>query len=142
MVASGPNSKITCRQAPQGEQATPWSLVTATASISIFGPSSATAEKMAVRSAQLVIPYEAFSTLQPLKICPLVRRMAAPTRKFEYGAWAFFMTFLAVCSSFARTAEDDVFLCVGNRVLKVLVHRANALCGIVRNCKPWLQVAA
>src|SRR5579862_1672092 len=103
---------MTCRHAPQGEHATPWSLVTVTASISMFGPSSATAEKIAVRSAQLVIPYEAFSTLQPEKILPLVNRMAAPTWNLEYGACAFFITLVAARSSCVRKAGDNDFLLI------------------------------
>jgi hypothetical protein len=101
---------MTCRQAPQGEQATPWSLVTATARISIRGPSRATAEKIAVLSAQFVIPYEAFSTLHPEKISPSVVKIAAPTRNFEYGAWAFFMTLRAVRNNCSRTPADSVLL--------------------------------
>ena len=50
--------------------------MTATARISIVGPSCATAEKIAVRSAQFVMPYEAFSTLHPEKILPLVSKIA------------------------------------------------------------------
>lgn len=49
---------------------------------------AATAEKMAVRSAQIVSPYEAFSTLQPQNSLPSGVRSAAPTRKCEYGAKA------------------------------------------------------
>src|SRR5437879_6178824 len=109
MIASGPNSEITWRQAPQGEQGTPLSLVTATARISILGPNSATAEKIAVRSAQLVIPYEAFSTLHPAKISPPAVRIAAPTRNFEYGAWAFCIAFSARRSSFSRVSADSIF---------------------------------
>src|ERR1700733_5008694 len=105
---------MTWRHAPHGEQATSWSFTTETARISILGPSCATAEKIAVRSAQFVIPYEAFSTLQPVKILPLVSRMAAPTRKFEYGAWAFFITLVAARSSFFRTLAETIFLLIGN----------------------------
>src|SRR5215469_5129985 len=101
---------MTWRHAPHGAHGAPLSLVTTTASISIFGPNSATAEKIAVLSAQLVMPYDAFSTLQPAKIFPFVRRTAAPTWKFEYGAWAFFITLLATCSSFSRTPETGFFL--------------------------------
>ena len=42
-AASGPNSKITWRQAPQGEQGTFCALVTATARSLTSGPSSETA---------------------------------------------------------------------------------------------------
>jgi deoxyribose-phosphate aldolase len=48
--------------------------------------------------------------LQPAKILPLVSRMAAPTRKFEYGAWAFFMTLRAAASSFSRIADEGADL--------------------------------
>jgi hypothetical protein len=47
-----------------------------------FSP-AAMAEKTAVRSAQLVRPYDAFSTLHPLKILPDEHRRAAPTWKLE-----------------------------------------------------------
>lgn len=56
--------------------------------------------------------------------------MAAPTWKFEYGAWAFFITFFAACSSFIRMAVDDL-LCFGKRVLKAFV-RSTMLC--VESC--------
>jgi hypothetical protein len=78
------------------------------------GPNCATAEKMAVLSAQFVIPYEAFSTLQPEKISPLVVKIAAPTRKFEYGAWAFFMTFRADCNNCSRAFGGRVLLRMSN----------------------------
>ena len=40
----------------------------------------------AKRSAQIVAPYEAFSTLHPVNTLPVRVRMAAPTRYLEYGA--------------------------------------------------------
>ena len=62
----GPVQAPVPSQAPQGEQAMFWLLVTATATIFGFGP-AATAAKMALRSAQMVRPKERFSTLQPQK---------------------------------------------------------------------------
>ena len=44
---------------------------------------AATAAKTAVRSAQLVSPYDAFSTLQPAKSWPSSANTAAPTGNFE-----------------------------------------------------------
>src|ERR1700693_341866 len=63
--------------------------------------------KIATRSAQMVSPYVAFSTLQPEKILPEVLRKAAPTRKFEYGAWAFSLACLAasISKSFSVTLK-------------------------------------
>ena len=78
---------LTWRHAPHGEQATPRSFTTATARIrTCLPPRAATAEKIAVRSAQLVSPYEAFSTLHPVNTSPVSSRTAAPTRNLEYGA--------------------------------------------------------
>ena len=45
----------------------------------------ATQGAMVQRSAQMPTGVEATSTLAPLKYAPVVRRMEAPTRKFEYG---------------------------------------------------------
>jgi hypothetical protein len=70
----------------------------------------ATAEKIAVRSAQLVIPYEEFSTLQPTKTSPFVVRMAAPTRKLENGAYAFLATLRAARSRRLRVATGTLFV--------------------------------
>src|SRR6267142_1512238 len=80
------NSQITWRHAPQGGVSLSVSVTTAMAS----KPRSPSlmALKMAMRSAQTVRPYVAFSTLQPPKILPDVARRAAPTLKLEYGAWA------------------------------------------------------
>src|SRR6266849_8426776 len=80
------NSQTSCRQAPQGEVRASVSVTTAMAS----KPRSPSlmALKMAMRAAQTVRPYVAFSTLQPPKILPEAARSAAPTRKLEYGAWA------------------------------------------------------
>src|SRR5712664_3172669 len=87
------NSQISWRHAPQGGVSVSVSVTTAIAS----KPRSPSliALKMAMRSAQTVRPYVAFSTLQPPKILPEVARSAAPTRKFEYGACAFSLACLA-----------------------------------------------
>jgi len=44
---------------------------------------AATAMNMAVRSAHMVRPYEAFSTLQPAYILPAALTTAAPTAYLE-----------------------------------------------------------
>src|SRR5439155_24190226 len=87
------NSQMSWRHAPHGGVKASVSVTTAMAS----KPRSPSliAVKMAMRSAQTVRPYVAFSTLQPPKILPEVARSAAPTRKFEYGAWAFSLACLA-----------------------------------------------
>src|SRR6202030_3503259 len=87
------NSQMSWRQAPHGDVSVAVSVTTAMAS----KPRSPSlmALKMATRSAQTVRPYVAFSTLQPPKILPEVARRAAPTRKLEYGAWAFSRACLA-----------------------------------------------
>src|SRR4029077_1104067 len=81
------NSQINWRQAPHGGVSASVSVTTEIAS----NPRSPSliALKMAMRSAQTVRPYVAFSTLHPPKILPEVARSAAPTRKLEYGACAF-----------------------------------------------------
>src|ERR1700731_3871393 len=56
---------------------------------------SLTALKIATRSAHMVRPYVAFSTLQPPQILPEALRDAAPTRKLQYGAHASSIAFLA-----------------------------------------------
>jgi len=94
-----------------------------------LGPSCVTAEKIAVRSAQFVIPYDAFSTLQPAKILPLEVSIAAPTRNLEYGACAFFMAFFAEPSSRSLVSAGSVFLRMVNN------HRYSKE-RIVRHCKP------
>src|SRR5262245_60710959 len=83
MGKSGANSTSTCRQAPHGE----WPPGVATAiATQFFDSPAATALTTADRSAQIVRPYEAFSTLQPVKILPEAVNSAAPTLNFEYGA--------------------------------------------------------
>src|ERR1700726_2670193 len=68
---------------------------------------SLTALKIATRSAHVVSPYVAFSTLHPPKILPEALRRAAPTRKFEYGACAFSLACLAasISKSFSVTLK-------------------------------------
>ncbi len=73
--SSGANSTITCRHAPQGE----WPPGVATAIAIHCRSPAAMALHTAERSAQMVRPYDAFSTLQPVKIFPEVVSKAAPT---------------------------------------------------------------
>src|SRR5882762_7674479 len=87
------NSQINWRHAPQGGVSV--SVSVTTAMVSKPRSPSLIALKMAMRSAQTVRPYVAFSTLQAPKILPEVARRAAPTRKFEYGACAFSRACLA-----------------------------------------------
>src|SRR5882724_12953687 len=87
------NSQINWRQAPQGGVRVSVSVTTAMAS-KPRSPSLIPL-KMAMRSAQTVRPYVAFSTLQPPKTRPELARTAAPTRKLEKGAWAFSRACLA-----------------------------------------------
>jgi hypothetical protein len=49
------------------------------------------------------MPYEAFSTLQPVMIRPSSTSAAAPTLNFEYGAYAFLATAKAVLLSKAQS---------------------------------------
>ena len=73
----------------------------------------------AVRSAQIVKLKELFSTLQPVNIFPEAVNAVAPTRKFEYGACAYF---------FAATAAAINFLYCGETRLLVMTekYRKNA----------------
>jgi len=79
MKHRGPNSFKTCRHAPHGGVREVVGVYTTTAVI-LDSPSD-TALKTAVRSAQLVRPYEEFSTLHPEKILPELVHTAAPTAK-------------------------------------------------------------
>src|SRR5581483_3942111 len=97
---------MTCRHAPHGAQGTSLAFTTVTALISMPGPSFATAAKMAVRSAQLVSPYDAFSTLQPAMISPVLVSTAAPTWKLEYGAYACFVAARAAFNSCSLMAAE------------------------------------
>src|SRR5271156_5979970 len=83
------------------------------------------AEKIAVRSAQFVIPYEEFSTLQPAKTRPFEVRMAAPTRNWEKGAYAFFMTLRAARSRRSRVTAGTLVVCIPRPNL--LCHRSRSL---------------
>lgn len=82
-IISGLNSAKTCLHAPHGNAGVLPEEVIAIESISL--QPSETALKTAVLSAQLLKPYETFSTLHPLKIFPLDVIKAAPTLNFEYG---------------------------------------------------------
>src|SRR2546423_6593908 len=81
---SGLNSARTCRQAPHGNAGF-LEFVTMPIATKSFSP-AAIAAATADRSAQIVRPNDTFSTLQPLKIFPLLVLTAAPTVNFEYGA--------------------------------------------------------
>src|SRR5207247_6107435 len=76
-ISSGANSARNCRQAPQG---TIGSLVSATTAIATNSRSpAATALAIAIRSAQIVRPYEIFSTLLQTKTAPDLHLTVAPT---------------------------------------------------------------
>src|ERR1700719_91307 len=98
------NSQMICRQAPHGGVSVSVSATTAMAS-KPRSPSEM-ALKMAVRSAQHVKPSVAFSTLQPENTRPDFARSAAPTRKFEYGAWAFSRACLAAVINASYSVID------------------------------------
>src|SRR6266545_7673989 len=87
MSRSGANSLIVCLQDPQGGDGSSDSLAIAISSNDVSP--CATAAATATRSAHSASPYAAFSTLQPVTISPLEASTAAPTRKREYGAYAF-----------------------------------------------------
>src|SRR5205807_4224642 len=84
-AGSAANSRKTWRQPPHGELGGDVSVHTATASS--FSAPASTAAAIALRSAHTPSGYDAFSTFTPSKICPFTRT-AAPTRNFEYGAYA------------------------------------------------------
>ena len=67
----------------------------ATAIVSILFSPSDIALTTATSSAQTVAGYDAFSILQPVYIFPESVISAAPTLKFDYGAYAFSAIFLA-----------------------------------------------
>ena len=92
------NSTKTCRHAPQGG-------TDVGDTIAIDRQDrlpAAMAETAAVRSAHIVKPYELFSTLHPKNISPSVANNAAPTVKFENGAYAFVAHSLASRSSSSK----------------------------------------
>jgi hypothetical protein len=80
-VSSQANSASTCRQAPQGNAGVLPSATTAIAARRLAP--AAMAADTALRSAQMVRPYEAFSTLHPVKTLPSSEATAAPTRNSE-----------------------------------------------------------
>jgi hypothetical protein len=51
--------------------------------------------------------------------------MAAPTRNFEYGACAFFITFLADRSSFADTVAGIVFWRITEKFSRLTGNRGS-----------------
>ena len=61
---------------------------------------SLTALHAAVRSAQMVLPSAAFSTLQPVYTVPSEHSSAAPTGKREYGEYEC----LAACSAMSMSS--------------------------------------
>ncbi len=85
------NSLSACLHIPQGVQGAPGapssiSLVTATALISPrFIPALTIAFPIAMRSAQVVTGYDAFSIFAPKMKVPSWRSREQPTRKWEYG---------------------------------------------------------
>ena len=101
-VSGSQNSAITWRQTPQGAQKFSGSFpfgppTMAIARNSVFP--SLTALKIAVRSAQFVAGYAAFSILQPVNTLSSTQRSAAPTAKPEYGQYACFLAFNASMTS-------------------------------------------
>jgi len=93
----GSNSASTWRQAPHGDAG---SCVSAAMTILVNSRQpAATAAKTALRSAQMVRPKLMFSTLQPSKTRPSLPTSAAPTKNFEYGAYARLATSIALSSS-------------------------------------------
>ncbi len=79
------NSLNTCKQAPHGGLAAWFRLVIAQASTRISGPCSATARTTADRSAQMVKPYDAFSTLAPGNHGSVLQQQCGAHAKFGVG---------------------------------------------------------
>jgi len=79
--SDGANSASTCRQIPQGAAGMDPS-VAITSDVKRRSPSPI-ADSTAARSAQIVAPKDAFSTLQPVNVRPPTVASAAPTRKCE-----------------------------------------------------------
>ena len=85
MEMESPNSISAWRHAPHGEIGRlPPTIANATNS---FSP-AVMAPAIALRSAQIVNPYDALSMLHPAKISPELAINPAPTRRFEEGAYA------------------------------------------------------
>src|SRR5215211_2737649 len=99
MTSWQPNSRSTCRQAPQGRHGAAFGLKTATVLTVRSAAEAATMPAMAFRSAQMAKPYDAFSTLHPVNTMPAPVRTAAPTEKLLYGAYARSATSRALASS-------------------------------------------
>src|SRR5439155_926690 len=98
---SSPNSASNWRQAPHGDAGGSTSVAT-TMRLNPRAP-SATAAPIAIRSAQIVSPYEALSTFAPTNTRPSAASSAAPTRNLLYGQYAFFCTSRARRTSSALT---------------------------------------
>src|SRR4029079_4325254 len=94
---SPPNSQRICRQAPHGGVGAAVSATTTTRRKRRCP--SEIALNMAPRWAQIVSPYVAFSTLQPVMIVPSDVSSAAPTLNPENAAWA--------CRRARRDAASD-----------------------------------
>src|SRR5665811_201394 len=92
---SGPNSARSWRQIPHGLDGSRVGVTTTQARIAVSP--AATAPTTALRSAQIVAPYEADSTLHPGNDAPLPLRTAAPTLNLEYGALARPCAINAIC---------------------------------------------
>ncbi len=84
--SEGENSAITWRHAPHGRTRLPFGPSATTAMEANCRIPWATALAMAARSAQIVRPKDAFSTLQPVTMEPFLPSRAAPTLNLEYGA--------------------------------------------------------
>src|SRR5712691_8821204 len=80
---SSPNSASSWRHAPQGDAGGSTSVAT-TMRLNPRAP-SAMAAPIAIRSAQIVRPYEALSTFAPTNTRPSAASSAAPTRNLLYG---------------------------------------------------------
>src|SRR6266705_6396491 len=78
---SSPNSASSWRQAPHGDAGGSTSVAT-TRRVNWRAP-AATAAPSAIRSAQMVSPYDALSTFVPTNTRPSAASSAAPTRNFE-----------------------------------------------------------
>src|SRR5207249_260682 len=85
---SSPNSASSWRHAPHGDAGGSTSVAT-TMRLNPRAP-SAIAAPIAIRSAQMVSPYEALSTLAPTNTPPSAASSAAPTRHVPEGQDAFF----------------------------------------------------
>jgi len=97
MLILGENSAKTCRHAPHGITGSSESdtIIMAWNSLS----PCCTAFPTQTRSAHIVSPKEIFSTLQPAKIRPETESKAAPTKNFEYGAYAHARAWAAISRS-------------------------------------------